>query len=138
MLSGIFRKPTESSGRKYRYPVYVLGGEGNNPRHSQRRNDMTHGTLINYRTGEDIRPATRNERMDSLHATLEDGGRGAFETDDGLVCYVECSGVETDGGHFDSPWGMVTAFANDGEEVELIQDEDGWRDENGALVLVLA
>ena len=26
MLSGIFRKPTESSGRKYLYPVYVLGG----------------------------------------------------------------------------------------------------------------
>ena len=99
---------------------------------------MTHGTLIDYRTGDDIRPATRNERMDSLHATLEDGGRGAFETDDGLVCYVECSGVETDDGSFDSPWEMVTAFANDGEEVELIQDEAGWRDESGALVLVLA
>jgi hypothetical protein len=99
---------------------------------------MTHGTLIDYRTGDDIRPATRNERMDSLHATLEDGGRGAFETEDGLVCYVECSGVETDGGHFDSPWEMVTAFANDGEKVELIQDEAGWRDESGALVLVLA
>jgi hypothetical protein len=84
---------------------------------------MTHGTLIDYRTGDDIRPATRNERMDSLHATLEDGGRGAFETD---------------GGHFDSPWEMVTAFANDGEKVELIQDEAGWRDESGALVLVLA
>jgi len=46
MLSGIFRKPTESSGRKYLYPVYVLGGEGNNPRHSQRRNDMSLITAI--------------------------------------------------------------------------------------------
>ena len=25
-----------------------------------------------------------------------------------------------------------------GEEIELIQDEAGWRDESGALVLVLA
>ncbi len=99
---------------------------------------MNHGTLIDYRTGEDIRPATREERMDSLHATLEDGGRGAFETDDGLVCYVECNGVQTDSECFDSPWEMVTAFANDDEEVELIQDEAGWRDENGELVLVLA
>ena len=107
---------------------------------------MTHGTLIDYRTGDDIRPATREERMDSLHATLEDGGRGAFETQDGLVCYVECSGVSCNDDRFgrgstpyDSPFDFQNMVSEEfSEEIDLIQDEAGWRDESGALVLVLA
>ena len=107
---------------------------------------MNHGTLIDYRTGDDIRPATRDERVDSLHATLEDGGRGAFETEDGLTCYVECPGVEcvderyTAAGceHSDHPQQFLSMVHEVwGEDMDLIQRHDGWHGPDG-LILVLA
>lgn len=54
----------------------------------QRRYTMF-GTLTDYRTGESLRPATREELLESLEAALHDGGIGAFEDDEGRVVYVE-------------------------------------------------
>ena len=45
----------------------------------------TFGTLCNYHTGDAIRPATRDELMESRDA----GDVGAFQADDGTICYVE-------------------------------------------------
>lgn len=107
---------------------------------------MTHGTLIDYRTGDDIRPATKDEREWSLHATLLDGGRGVFETEDGFSCYVECPGVEcvddryTAAGceHSDHPQQFIAMVADVwGEDMDLIHRHDGWHGPEG-LVLVLA
>jgi hypothetical protein len=50
--------------------------------------DTNHGTLTNYRTNESIRPATKQERADSLDAAESDGGAGVIEVD-GVRCYVE-------------------------------------------------
>ena len=36
------------------------------------------GTLVNYRTGESIRPATRAEMEESRRAAKRDGGLGLF------------------------------------------------------------
>ena len=47
------------------------------------------GTLTDYRTGESLRPATREELLESLEAALHDGGIGAFQDDEGRVVYVE-------------------------------------------------
>jgi hypothetical protein len=47
----------------------------------------THGTLTNYRTGEDIRPATASELAESEAAAEHDGGAGVIIVDD-VPCYV--------------------------------------------------
>lgn len=44
--------------------------------------------LCNYKTGETIRKATREEYEASVAAAESDGGRGAIEVD-GVACYVE-------------------------------------------------
>lgn len=48
---------------------------------------MFYGDLHDYRTGAYIRPATREELLESIEAE-QDGGTGAFELD-GRVVYVE-------------------------------------------------
>ena len=48
----------------------------------------THGTLCNYRTGDEIRPATQDEQEASRAAAETDGGAGVIEVD-GVFCYVE-------------------------------------------------
>ena len=47
-----------------------------------------HGNLCDYRTAETIRPATTEERAESLEAARYDGGAGVIEVD-GRSCYVE-------------------------------------------------
>ena len=47
-----------------------------------------HGTLCDYLTGESIRPATAEERAESIDAARYDGGAGVIEID-GRSCYVE-------------------------------------------------
>ena len=47
-----------------------------------------HGTLCDYQTGESIRPATADERAESIDAARHDGGAGVIEID-GRLCYVE-------------------------------------------------
>jgi hypothetical protein len=49
---------------------------------------MNYGDLHDYRTGAYIRPATRQELLESIEAE-QDGGTGAFELEDGRVVYVE-------------------------------------------------
>jgi hypothetical protein len=49
---------------------------------------VSFGTLTDYRTGESIRPATREERTASREALWLDGGAGIIEVD-GVSCYVE-------------------------------------------------
>jgi len=49
---------------------------------------MYNGDLHDYRTGAFIRPATREELLESIEAAKDDGGAGAFELD-GRVVYVE-------------------------------------------------
>lgn len=46
------------------------------------------GHLVDYRTGETIRPATEEERKASLAAAEQDGGRGVIEVD-GRSVYVD-------------------------------------------------
>lgn len=51
------------------------------------------GTLTNYRTGEAIRPATADEREESIAAAQHDGGAGVIEVEieiDGLLHLVPC------------------------------------------------
>jgi hypothetical protein len=103
-----------------------------------------YGNLCNYRDNEIIRPATADEWFDSLHATLDDGGCGVIEVDDG-VCYVDGPGVrcvsdsyDAQGGIYDSPqdfYMMCLACFDEGPE--LVLHEDGWHDDDG-LVLVRA
>ncbi len=50
---------------------------------------MDFGTLCDYRTGASLRPATRDELIESLEAAEDDGGIGAFQLEDGRVVYVE-------------------------------------------------
>ena len=52
-------------------------------------NENRFGDLMNYRTGEYIRPATADEYLASVAAARMDGGAGVIETDDGLVAYVD-------------------------------------------------
>ena len=49
---------------------------------------MFYGDVHDYRTGAYIRPATREELLESIEAE-QDGGTGAFELEDGRVVYVE-------------------------------------------------
>jgi len=51
-------------------------------------NDNDFGTLCDYSTGDSVRPATEQERDDSVEASQHDGGAGAIEVD-GVTCYVE-------------------------------------------------
>lgn len=104
-----------------------------------------HGDLMNYSTGETVRPATQEEREWSLDAML-DGPTGAFELD-GTTYYVECdngvccvderytaSGCEG----FDHPGEFVKMVEEVwGEEIKLSLKHDGWHGPDG-LVLVLA
>ncbi len=46
------------------------------------------GNLCDYNTGDTIRPATAEERAESLEAARYDGGAGVIEID-GRSCYVE-------------------------------------------------
>lgn len=45
------------------------------------------GTLVNYKTGADIRPALKRERAYSAAAAKKDGGAGVILVD-GVLCYV--------------------------------------------------
>ena len=47
-----------------------------------------YGSLNDYRTGEALRPATEEERDESVEAAKTDGGRGVISVD-GRSCYVE-------------------------------------------------
>lgn len=47
-----------------------------------------YGTLCDYQTGDSIRPATAEERAESIEAARYDGGAGVIEID-GRRCYVE-------------------------------------------------
>lgn len=49
--------------------------------------------LINYRTGEIVRPATIAEAIESLDASDGAGNSGAIEAD-GIACYVDASADE--------------------------------------------
>ena len=105
---------------------------------------MNHGNLMNYRTNEHIRPATREERFDSLHAMLDDDGRGLIETDDDGTCYVECRGVicvsdeYAHGEQFESPHDFVQCIAESWDlDLDLVLHDDGWHGPDG-LLLVLA
>lgn len=51
------------------------------------KNETNHGTLCDYQTGEDIRPATREEHDASVVAAETDGGVGVIEVD-GRSVYV--------------------------------------------------
>ena len=53
-----------------------------------------YGTLCDYRTGEQIRPATAAELTASLDAARHDGGSGVIEVD-GRSCYVDGGDRET-------------------------------------------
>ena len=46
------------------------------------------GTLVNYETGADIRPATESQRDDSRHAAKVDGGAGVIRVD-GVRVFVQ-------------------------------------------------
>lgn len=48
----------------------------------------TYGTLMDYVTGESIRPATAEEAYRSTNAAAKDGGAGVIDVD-GRRCYVE-------------------------------------------------
>lgn len=50
--------------------------------------DAENASLHDYQSGERLRPATAEERRESLKAALDDGGRGVFDVD-GRSCYVE-------------------------------------------------
>lgn len=106
---------------------------------------MSHGNLIDYRTGNTVRPATREEREWSLDAMLE-GDTGVFALD-GVSYYVEGEdGVEcVDDRYTSSGCGSFTDPAEFldmvrkvwDEELELTLRDDGWHGPNG-LLLVLA
>ena len=49
---------------------------------------VDYGTLCDYMTGEELRPATKAELDASLSAAEEDGGRGVFADDEGRALYV--------------------------------------------------
>lgn len=53
------------------------------------------GTLCNYKTGEVIRPATKDEAAASRAAAERDGGAGVIEVDD-VSCYVEDGNEDDD------------------------------------------
>ena len=69
----------------------VPGGDARqtNTESTMATNENRFGDLMNYRTGEYIRPATADEYLASVAAARMDGGAGVIETDDGLVAYVE-------------------------------------------------
>ena len=52
------------------------------------------GALSNLKTGDTIRPATREELHASREAALVDGGVGGFEGPEGVPCFVE--GIDPD------------------------------------------
>jgi len=52
------------------------------------RTNTDYGTLIDYRTGESLRPATAAEQAASIEAARHDGGRGVIDVD-GRPVYVE-------------------------------------------------
>ena len=104
---------------------------------------MSHGDLMNYSTGETVRPATQEEREWSLDAMLE-GYNGVFRFGD-TTYYVEGdAGVScvderySDDRPFDHP-GEFVKMAEEvwGEEIKLSLKHDGWHGPDG-LVLVLA
>ncbi|GAF71730.1 unnamed protein product [marine sediment metagenome] len=107
-------------------------------RDAPRSNPRYHGELVDYQTGEVVRYASRDEREDSNHATLDDEGRGLIEGDDGRTYYVNDSGVrDRDGTVYDSPYDYVLAVEGDGGDTpELILHGNGWHDDDG-LVLTL-
>lgn len=105
---------------------------------------MSHGNLMSYRTNEPIRPATREERFDSLHAMLDDDGRGLIETDDDGTCYVECGGVVclddrySDGHPYEGPHDFARCILETWDlDFDLVLHDDGWHGPDG-LLLVLA
>ena len=51
-------------------------------------NETNHGDLHDYATGSYIRPATADERAESLSAAESDGGAGVIDVD-GRSCYVQ-------------------------------------------------
>ena len=55
---------------------------------------IDYGTLCDYRTGEQIRPATLAELTASMSAAHHDGGAGVIELD-GRSCYVDGGDRET-------------------------------------------
>ena len=65
---------------------YGWGGRDTPRAHNH--GDIMHGNLCDYRTAETIRPATAEERAESLEAARYDGGAGVIEID-GRSCYVE-------------------------------------------------
>lgn len=105
---------------------------------------MSHGNLMSYRTNEPIRPATRAERVGSLHAMLDDDGRGLIETLAHGTCYVDCGGViclddrYADGQPFDGPHDFVQCIAESWDlDLDLVLHNDGWHGPDG-LLLALA
>ena len=104
-----------------------------------RSNPRYHGELVDYRTGDVVRYASRDERFDSNHATLDDEGQGLIEDDDGRTYYVSDSGVRNrDGRVYNSPYDYVLAVEGDGGDTpDLILHDNGWHDDGGlALTLV--
>jgi len=105
-----------------------------------------HGNLCSSKTGESIRPATEDEWLASMEATLDDSGHGAFDADVDGACYVDGPGVrcvsdtyDADGSTpYDSPHDFVAMVASVfGQDVDLTLRADGWHDSRG-LVLVHA
>tara|TARA_R110002020_G_scaffold379809_2_gene591064 strand:+ start:754 stop:1083 length:330 start_codon:yes stop_codon:yes gene_type:complete len=105
-----------------------------------------YGNICSSKTGESIRPATEDEWLASMEATLDDGGHGAFDADDDGTCYVDGPGVrcvsdryDADGSTpYDSPHDFVAMVASVfGQDVDLALRADGWHDSRG-LVLVHA
>lgn len=50
--------------------------------------EISTATLINYKTGETIRPATAAELSASIEAAKTDGGAGVIVVD-GVSCYAQ-------------------------------------------------
>jgi hypothetical protein len=103
-----------------------------------------HGDLMNYSTGETVRPATQEEREWSLDAML-DGCTGAFRFGD-TTYYVEGdNGVKC----VDERYSNDRPFDHPGEFVKMVKEvwdldldlslkHDGWHGPDGRLLLVLA
>ena len=104
-----------------------------------------HGTLHDYRTGDPVRPATREEREWSLDAMLE-GYNGTFQMHGRSYYVTGCPGVvcvdERYAGpgfeSFDNPQEFLHMVADVWrEELPLQLRCDGWHGPDG-LVLQLA
>jgi hypothetical protein len=52
------------------------------------KTNENHGSLHDYQTGAYIRPATADERAESVEAAEHDGGAGVILVD-GRSCYVQ-------------------------------------------------